>query len=372
MQSLTRGIMPVAALSAALLAAAGCSETTSSVSHGFSAVKAMVMPSRTYAYRASERERECLARAMFFESNRSSRDGLIAVGTVVMNRKESGRWGNNICDVVGAKRQFAPGVLSRPMNSKALPDVMEAADAVLKGERHPKVDKDVMYFHTAGLKFPYRNMRYTTVAGGNAFYYKSNEKEDRLRRMDLPVETSQPQIMVADAAPARRDDGADWLSRQAQVSGGTQLPQETQVAFAGDTPAASAKPRNLFAKATRKAEPAPEPLIALADEAPIPSDPVENAYPQKAKRHEVAAEPVADAAPLPVEPAPKKSSRKPRIKPDAAAVVVASAAGSGGQDYQAPSAERFGGAVPAYNDTGLSAGDGMGTGTLGQLTFQSE
>jgi hypothetical protein len=48
------------------------------------------------------REHECLARAMFFESNRSSRDGLIAVGSVVMNRLESGRWGNSVCEVVGA------------------------------------------------------------------------------------------------------------------------------------------------------------------------------------------------------------------------------------------------------------------------------
>src|SRR5690606_13334803 len=38
----------------------------------------------------SMKERECLARAMFFESRRSSRDGLVAVGTVVMNRVDSG------------------------------------------------------------------------------------------------------------------------------------------------------------------------------------------------------------------------------------------------------------------------------------------
>jgi len=57
------------------------------------------------------------------------------------------------------------------MNSKALPDVMAAADAVLKGERAPKL-KNAMHFHTAGLKFPYRNMHYIEVAGGNAFYEK--------------------------------------------------------------------------------------------------------------------------------------------------------------------------------------------------------
>src|SRR5690606_6004389 len=82
------------------------SSTSSKSSHGYSA-----------------NERECLARAMFFESNRSSRDGLVAVGSVVMNRVESGQYPETICGVVGQKNQFAPGVLSRQMNSKALPDV---------------------------------------------------------------------------------------------------------------------------------------------------------------------------------------------------------------------------------------------------------
>ncbi len=141
------------------------------------------------------RDHECLARAMFFESNRSSRDGLIAVGSVVMNRLEDGRWGSTVCDVVGAPRQFAPGVLSRRMDSAALPDVMEAAQSVLKGERHPKIYKNVMFFHTAGYRYSYDNMHYVVVAGGNSFY----EKRRRMRGMN---NTPQSAVLVA-ANPAR-------------------------------------------------------------------------------------------------------------------------------------------------------------------------
>lgn len=153
------------------LLVAGCSQTTDSLSTASltANLKPGFLSERTYGYNGNDRE--CLARAMFFESNRSSRDGMVAVGTVVMNRLRSGKHGDTICSVVGEKRQFAPGVLSRPMNSKALPDVMEAADAVLKGERAPKL-KNAMHFHTAGLKFPYKNMHYIEVAGGNAFYEK--------------------------------------------------------------------------------------------------------------------------------------------------------------------------------------------------------
>nr|WP_244743709.1 MULTISPECIES: cell wall hydrolase [unclassified Mesorhizobium] len=165
---------------------AGCSQT-SQLAEG---VKPKTASTRAYGYTA--KDRECLARAMFFESRRSSREGLVAVGSVVMNRLDSGKHGDTVCDVVGEKGQFARGVLSRPMNSKALPDVQEAADAVLKGERHPKV-KNAMFFHTAGLKFPYKNMHYVLVAGGNAFY----EKRSR-RKAPAPAE---PETAIASAAP---------------------------------------------------------------------------------------------------------------------------------------------------------------------------
>lgn len=183
---------------------------------------------KTYTY--TPRDKECLERAMFFESNRSSPDGLVAVGTVVMNRLVSGRYPETICGVVGQKNQFAPGVLSRNMNSKALPDVQAAADAVLKGKRHPAA-KNSMFFHTAGLKFPYKNMHYVLVAGGNAFYEKRNQDGSLLAPMpdepynvamaytpqnsampdgesysviapqDVPVPAEQPAIQVASIAP---------------------------------------------------------------------------------------------------------------------------------------------------------------------------
>jgi spore germination cell wall hydrolase CwlJ-like protein len=116
--------------------------------------------------------RECLMRAMYFESNRSSDEGMLAVGTVVMNRLADHRYPKSVCAVVGQRNQFAPGVLWKPMKegrSKAL--AARVADAVLNGARHPGVRR-AMHFHTAGLRFPYDNMHYVLEAGGNEFYEK--------------------------------------------------------------------------------------------------------------------------------------------------------------------------------------------------------
>ncbi len=119
----------------------------------------------------STTERTCLARAMYFEARRNSEDGMLAVGTVVQNRLRSGRYGSSYCDVVGQKGQFAPGVLTRPMQGEAAERAGRVADQIASGRRHPAV-RNAMFFHTAGLRFPYPNMRYVLVAGGNAFYEK--------------------------------------------------------------------------------------------------------------------------------------------------------------------------------------------------------
>lgn len=123
---------------------------------------------------ATTDERQCLVRAMYFESNRSSYEGSMAVGTVVMNRVESDRFPNTICGVVGQHRQFAPGVLTTPMDSKQMKTAVHAADSVLKGGRYAPVGK-AMHFHAASYKNPYP-AKYMTVAGGNAFYMKPGRR----------------------------------------------------------------------------------------------------------------------------------------------------------------------------------------------------
>jgi spore germination cell wall hydrolase CwlJ-like protein len=117
--------------------------------------------------------RDCMARAMYFESNRSSADGMLAVGTVVMNRVASKGYPKTVCGVVGQRNQFADGALTKSMTErgpKAL--AYQMADRVLMGGRHPSLSSEVKFFHTVGYSFPYDNMNYVLEAGGNNFYIK--------------------------------------------------------------------------------------------------------------------------------------------------------------------------------------------------------
>jgi spore germination cell wall hydrolase CwlJ-like protein len=157
--------------------------------------------------KADPREKECLVRAMYFESNRSSDSGLLGVGTVVMNRVESPQYPETICGVVGAPRQFAPGVLTRPMVARDLPKAEAAAEAILDGKRNEAVG-NAKHFHMAGLRFSYKNMHYVTVAGGNAFYVKGERPERRrieepgyqLAAVSAPLSTAASSVPTSFAA----------------------------------------------------------------------------------------------------------------------------------------------------------------------------
>ncbi len=125
-----------------------------------------------------------MARAMYFESIRSSRDGMIAVGSVVMNRVESDAFPNTICGVVSQENQFAPGVMTRDMNSSGTPLAQAAALAVYNGERHPDI-ANAQFFHAAWYEANFNNIHYVLTTGGNAFYEK-RRPEDVTARVPLP------------------------------------------------------------------------------------------------------------------------------------------------------------------------------------------
>lgn len=125
---------------------------------------------------ASAADINCMARAMYFESNRSSRDGMVAVGTVVMNRVQSDDFPNAVCAVVSQKNQFAPGVMTKKMHGQAKALAETLASAVLTGERHPNVGS-ARFFHAAWYDANFNNMHYVVTAGGNAFYEKRRPED---------------------------------------------------------------------------------------------------------------------------------------------------------------------------------------------------
>lgn len=134
-----------------------------------------------------------MTRVMYFESNRSSDDGMLGVGTVVMNRVASDKYPDTVCEVVGQNNQFAAGVLSKKMTEgSSLARAQRMATKVLQGARHRRVG-DALFFHTAGYNFPYRNMHYVAIAGGNAFYERRNPGRGQRNTTQIEIARATPQ-----------------------------------------------------------------------------------------------------------------------------------------------------------------------------------
>jgi spore germination cell wall hydrolase CwlJ-like protein len=54
----------------------------------------------------------CLATTVYLEARDQSELGQRAVAEVALRRQENGRWGESVCEVVTARKQFAPTLVS--------------------------------------------------------------------------------------------------------------------------------------------------------------------------------------------------------------------------------------------------------------------
>ena len=78
----------------------------------------------------------CLSTTLYLEARDQSVPGQQAVAEVALRREESGLWGDSMCDVVTARKQFAPTLVpagTRLSNSEAW---SQAVTIALEAERN--------------------------------------------------------------------------------------------------------------------------------------------------------------------------------------------------------------------------------------------
>ena len=126
-----------------------------------------------------------------------------------------------MCEVVAQKNQFAPGVMTKPMKEgKSLALASKVAKDVLNGKRHRGVGK-AMFFHTAGYSFPYNNMHYMVIAGGNAFYDKRSAPPGSRNRTQTEVAQAARRRPERPVELARLDPPPEHLAEPVQVAAAT-------------------------------------------------------------------------------------------------------------------------------------------------------
>lgn len=121
----------------------------------------------------------CLATTVYLEARNQSELGQRAVAEVALRRLDTGRWGDSLCDVVTAPKQFAP-TLVRPdypiVNLKAWNRAvkialdMQTKWAVPKAQRR-QIVPDADHFVASGTASPnWAQGTPVAVIGDHTFY----------------------------------------------------------------------------------------------------------------------------------------------------------------------------------------------------------
>jgi len=118
------------------------------------------------------REIECLAGAVYFESKSESLQGQLAVGHVIANRADSGRFPSSYCGVVFQRSQFSfvrgRSMPPIPRSSRDWQEAVAIAKIVDAGLYDSPVGK-AMFFHARRVSPGWRLTKVSTL-GNHVFY----------------------------------------------------------------------------------------------------------------------------------------------------------------------------------------------------------
>jgi spore germination cell wall hydrolase CwlJ-like protein len=127
----------------------------------------------------------CLATTVYLEARDQSSLGQRAVAEVALRRQQDGRWGESVCDVVTAPKQFAPSLVNPNLRLGQVEAWQQAVDVAFRAQqdwsqplaqRH-EIVPGASHFATRSATPTWAH--YPTVAriGDHVFY-----KVDRLAR----------------------------------------------------------------------------------------------------------------------------------------------------------------------------------------------
>ena len=118
-----------------------------------------------------DREADCLAKAVYFESKGEPLNGQLAVAEVVMNRAKSGRFARTLCGVVKQPSQFSfvrgggfPPIVNQAMWRQAVGVAQVAMNGLWESTA-----PNALYFHATRVSPNWGKQR-VAVVGNHIFY----------------------------------------------------------------------------------------------------------------------------------------------------------------------------------------------------------
>jgi spore germination cell wall hydrolase CwlJ-like protein len=121
--------------------------------------------------------RHCMALAMYWEARGEGREGMLAVGSVVLNRVDDHRFPGSVCGVVRQGGETPPcqfswwcdGRSDRPTHRGQWTASLTVADELLSA-RPSDPTGGALFFHSTSIQSPWRRTQ-TARIGNHIFYH---------------------------------------------------------------------------------------------------------------------------------------------------------------------------------------------------------
>ena len=120
----------------------------------------------------------CLAMAIYFESRGESASGQVAVAETVLNRVESTKYPNTVCEVVKQNKQFSfysDGLSDKPTEKVAWQRSLNIADFMIKDRDYVTVvGKEATHFHADYVQPYWAASLHKIKKVGTHIFYRSD------------------------------------------------------------------------------------------------------------------------------------------------------------------------------------------------------
>ena len=121
---------------------------------------------------------KCLARNIYHEARFEPYIGKIAVAQVTFNRVLDGKWGDTICKVVYARKQFSwtlnKDLKHKDLHGKRWNEVMHVAQMFQYGVRVRDINPNVKWYHASYVSPKWRSDFTRVTRLGQHIFYASN------------------------------------------------------------------------------------------------------------------------------------------------------------------------------------------------------
>lgn len=122
----------------------------------------------------------CLSTTVYLEARDQSALGQQAVAEVALRRRDSGLWGHNLCEVVTARKQFAPTLVSPQTRLANIAAWTEAVSVALESERNwalPRAQRKLVvpgasHFAATAIASPLWSNAFQVATIGDHTFYK--------------------------------------------------------------------------------------------------------------------------------------------------------------------------------------------------------